>query len=175
MKGKDISGLRRLSWRSALLGLMACVASLTAYSSDKVQGAKEAPVQETTCYGCHTPIRDLHQGSKHAAVNCVQCHTGVAEHLADIKKRPGTRTDHQACGTCHRAQYESFFTMNWERRARDEKVSPTSKSPIVLWDTLMMGHGFTREHALPRSHSFMLIDHLIVDRAYGGRFQYKDG
>jgi formate-dependent nitrite reductase cytochrome c552 subunit len=39
----------------------------------------------------------------------------------------------------------------------------------------MMGHGFTKEHNLTRSHPLMLVDHLIVDRAYGGRFQGKNG
>ena len=39
----------------------------------------------------------------------------------------------------------------------------------------MMGHGFTKEHALTRSHPWGLIDHLLVDRAYGGRFQPKKG
>ncbi len=178
MRHGETAGFSRYAWRSVMAGLLAYMASLAAYggyASNKVQGAKEPPVQETTCYGCHTPIRDLHQGSKHAGVNCVQCHTGVAEHLADIKKRPGTRTDHQACGTCHRAQYESFFTMNWDKKAREEKALYKSKSPNPSWDLIMMPHGFTREHAMQRSHAFMLIDHLLVDRAYGGRFQYKDG
>jgi formate-dependent nitrite reductase cytochrome c552 subunit len=39
----------------------------------------------------------------------------------------------------------------------------------------MMGHGFTKEHALTRSHIWMLTDHYVVDRAYGGRFQGKNG
>ena len=39
----------------------------------------------------------------------------------------------------------------------------------------MMGHAFTKEHANPRSHAFMLVDHLVVDRAYGGRFQARTG
>ena len=38
-----------------------------------------------------------------------------------------------------------------------------------------MGHGFTKEHNAPRGHAYMLLDHLVVDRAYGGRFQPKDG
>jgi formate-dependent nitrite reductase cytochrome c552 subunit len=53
-----------------------------------------------------------------------------------------------------------------------EKATTTSRSP--LFDTLMRPHGFTREHAEPRSHIFALVDHLLVDRAYGKRFQLKD-
>jgi formate-dependent nitrite reductase cytochrome c552 subunit len=39
----------------------------------------------------------------------------------------------------------------------------------------MMGHAFTKEHNLTRSHVNMLPDHLVVDRAYGGRFQGRNG
>ena len=38
----------------------------------------------------------------------------------------------------------------------------------------MAPHGFTKEHSEPRSHIFMLMDQLIVDRGYGGRFQPRD-
>ena len=40
-------------------------------------------------------------------------------------------------------------------------------------DLLLMPHGFTKEHDEPRAHAFMVIDHFLVDRAYGGRFQLK--
>ena len=61
------------------------------------------------------------------------------------------------------------------RPARDEKSQLTNRSPNPFWDKLMAGHGFTKEHNLTRSHVNMLTDHLIVDRAYGGRFQAKNG
>jgi formate-dependent nitrite reductase cytochrome c552 subunit len=62
--------------------------------------------------------------------------------------------------------------VNLESRARVEKATFKSRSP--LFDKLMTPHGFTKEHAEPRSHVFMVVDHLAVDRAYGGRFQFKD-
>jgi formate-dependent nitrite reductase cytochrome c552 subunit len=37
----------------------------------------------------------------------------------------------------------------------------------------MTPHGFTKERDEPRSHIFMLTDHLLVDRAHGGRFQLR--
>jgi nitrite reductase (cytochrome c-552) len=43
-----------------------------------------------------------------------------------------------------------------------------------LFDKLMEGYGFTKEHAEPRSHAFMLVDQWAVDRAFGGRMQFKD-
>jgi formate-dependent nitrite reductase cytochrome c552 subunit len=38
----------------------------------------------------------------------------------------------------------------------------------------MEGYGFTKEHAEPRSHAFMLVDQWAVDRAFGGRMKFKD-
>lgn len=46
-----------------------------------------------------------------------------------------------------------------------------SRSPT--FDKLMTPHGFTKEHAEPGSHAFMLTDHFGVDWAQGGRFQLK--
>ena len=40
---------------------------------------------------------------------------------------------------------------------------------------LMTPHGFTKEHNQPRSHTFALLDQYVVDRAFGGRFDTKDG
>ena len=34
----------------------------------------------------------------------------------------------------------------------------------------MTPHGFTKEHNLPRGHTFALLDQFVVDRAFGGRF-----
>ena len=64
--------------------------------------------------------------------------------------------------------------MNWGKNARSENRS-SGPSPNPAWDKLMMGHGFTREHNLPRSHAYMLLDQYVVDRAFGGRFVPKDG
>ncbi len=135
----------------------------------------DAPVKEEKCFECHDEIKALKAGGKHAKVNCNACHSGTSEHLADSNKKPATRVDLEACGGCHKDQYDSFGTLNLKKPARVEKSLLTERSPNPFWDKLMMGHGFTKEHAAPRSHSFMLVDHLIVDRAYGGRFQSKNG
>jgi len=65
--------------------------------------------------------------------------------------------------------------MNWEKTARKEKSQATGPSPNPAFDKLMMPHGFTREHNEPRSHAFALYDQLVIDRAFGGRFQNKEG
>ena len=132
-------------------------------------------VQVGGCFGCHTAIKEFHDGNKHSGVHCANCHDGIDKHLSDASARPTTKTDPKVCGGCHRNQYESFTTVNLHRPARWEKSQAAGPSPNPAWDKLMMPHGFTKEHSLPRSHTFMLLDQLIVDRAFGGRFQSKNG
>jgi len=110
-------------------------------------------------------------------VNCAHCHDNAAEHLKlakgkDWGVRPNTIKDHRACATCHVEQYNSFVQTNMDSKARVEKASFKSRSP--LFDKLMEGYGFTKEHNEPRSHAFMLVDQWVVDRAFGGRMQFKD-
>ena len=134
--------------------------------------SNEKPVKIGACFDCHSEIKEFHTKGKHAKVNCSNCHEKLDGHLKDASVKPVTRTDHAACGKCHKDQYDSFVSVNLESKARVEKATFKSRSP--LFDKLMAPHGFTKEHAEPRSHVFMLVDHYIVDRAYGGRFQLKD-
>jgi formate-dependent nitrite reductase cytochrome c552 subunit len=169
-----------LVWIALLFGAAAYVLSGTALpvkaSSGKETAVKtDRPVAEEKCFECHDEIKALKAGGRYAKVNCVSCHSGTAAHLADSDIKPATRMDLEACGVCHRDQYDSFATLNLKKPARVEKSLLTERSPNPFWDKLMMGHGFTKEHNAPRSHSFMLVDHLIVDRAYGGRFQSRNG
>jgi nitrite reductase (cytochrome c-552) len=135
------------------------------------------PVEAKKCYSCHEDVEDFHTNGRHATVNCVHCHDNAAEHqkLAKGKDwgvRPHTITDHRACATCHVEQYNTFVQPNLDSHARVEKATTKSRSP--LFDKLMEGYGFTKEHAEPRSHAFMLVDQWAVDRAFGGRMQFKD-
>lgn len=143
----------------------------------KKEASAEKFVKVDACYGCHATIKSLHTSGKHAKVNCVNCHRGLEKHLAapGPDTRPVTDTSWEACGGCHKDQFNSFMKDAYHRPARDEKSQLTNRAPNPFWDKLMAGHGFTKEHNLTRSHNWMLIDHLIVDRAYGGRFQAKNG
>ena len=137
--------------------------------------AKKPAFDASACYGCHAPIKAFHAEGTHKSVGCNNCHDGIDKHLADAKARPVTKTDPAACGACHQKQYETLYTMNWNKNARSEKSQAGGPSPNPAWDKLMMGHGFTREHNLPRSHAYMLLDQYLVDRAFGGRFVPKEG
>ena len=126
---------------------------------------------EATCFQCHEEIKLLKLGNKHAPLSCGTCHSKLSDHLKDPEKLPGTNLELSLCAKCHPSQYETYMSVNLKSKAKVEKATTTSRSPT--FDKLLTPHGFTKEHDEPRSHAFMVIDHLLVDRAYGGRFQLK--
>jgi formate-dependent nitrite reductase cytochrome c552 subunit len=146
-------------------------------TSADAQKKGEKAVSVEKCYGCHEPIKKLHTMGKHAKINCVNCHAGLDKHAQNPgpETRPVTDVSWEACGACHKEQYNSFMEVAYHRPARDEKSQLTNRSPNPFWDKLMAGHGFTKEHNLTRSHVHMLLDQFAVDRAFGGRFQPKSG
>src|SRR3990172_10029475 len=162
---------------AVLVLLVFLIGGILLTSADAQKAANEKAVSVETCYNCHTIIKQLHTKGKHVKINCINCHSGLEKHVKNPgpDTRPATNTSWDACGQCHREQFESFTKQAYHRPARDEKSQLTNRSPHPFWDKLMAGHGFTKEHALTRSHVNMLVDHLVVDRAYGGRFQGKNG
>ncbi len=170
--------MKRHHWMFIALLCAAASAVVWFTAADAAKHApREKEVNVKTCYGCHDQIKELHTMGSHGKVNCVNCHRGLAKHLKGPgpETRPVTDLSWEACGRCHPDQYQSFLEVSYHRPARDEKSQLTNRSPNPFWDKLMAGHGFTKEHALTRSHVNMLVDHLVVDRAYGGRFQGKNG
>ena len=156
---------------------LAALAFLSLAASPASAQTKKAAVKFDSgpCMLCHTPIKNFHDEGKHKGVACSACHSGVEQHLTNQKQRPLTNMDPAVCGGCHQNQYQSQFTMNFDKLARWEKSQAAGPAPNPSWDKLMAPHGFTREHNLPRSHSFMVLDQFVVDRAFGGRFEPKDG
>lgn len=180
---------------SAGAALLLCV-PLAAYAAAPASGAAKAKPQVLTttapapsakalkavaaeadsCYTkCHEPIKGFRQTGKHQSVGCKDCHGKLDAHMKDEKVRPSTNTDPQVCGNCHKNQFDTLYTMNWNKTARKEKVQATGPSPTPAFDKLMTPHGFTREHNEPRSHAFALYDQVVVDRAFGGRYKPKSG
>ena len=157
--------------KKIFLTLILSILSLMSFFS-YARSVKEAvPKEEATCYSCHEEIKSLKVGSKHAPLPCSRCHDQIAEHLKDPEKLPNTNLESSLCGKCHLSQYQTFTSVNLKSKAKVEKSTTTSRSPT--FDKLLMPHGFTKEHNEPRSHAFMFTDFLLVDRAFGGRFQLK--
>jgi nitrite reductase (cytochrome c-552) len=147
----------------------------TTAPAPSAQAMQVVASESAACFKCHEPIKTFRDDGKHKNVACSSCHGNLAAHNANEKTRPTTTTDPAACGSCHKPQFETLYTMNWEKTARKEKSQATGPSPNPAFDKLMMPHGFTREHNEPRSHAFALYDQVVVDRAFGGRFKNKQG
>lgn len=126
------------------------------------------------CKMCHAKEVENHQSAVHKNIPCASCHTGVKDHVTNMATRPGTNMDPKLCGTCHQDQYKSAFLTS-DRPARQSKKAANGPAPDPFFDRALGGHGFTKEHDLPRAHTWMAIDQFIVDRAFGGRFEPKEG
>ena len=157
-----------------LWALLALAALFTAEPRDAQ--AAPAPFNPQKCFECHSEVSELWSGGKHKGkLSCNQCHSKLDAHLESPIAKPGTNLDPALCGKCHKNQFDTFFKTNLKKPALLEKSLLTERSPNPFWDKLMAGHGFTKEHNAPRSHAYMVIDHLLADRTYGGRFQPKEG
>ena len=157
--------MRRQFWYSALVAL-----TLTLAWGHPASAAN--PVDEAQCFSCHTEVKELKMGSNHADLSCDTCHSEMDAHLKNPKTKPVTSLELSTCGSCHEDQYKSYYKVNYDAQARKEKGAPTGRSPMQ--DKLLSPHGFTVEHNDPRSHPFMVVDQLTVDRFAGGRYQFKD-
>ena len=148
--------------------LAAAMLSLGAYST----AANAADL--ANCTVCHSNITKVHAGAAHKDVACTSCHTGLDEHLKKPSARPTVNMDPANCGACHQPQYTSLYK-DEGRPARQSKKAAGGPAPDPFFDRALGAHGFTKEHDLPRAHTWMAIDQFIVDRAFGGRFEPKDG
>ena len=153
----------------------AAVPAKTAAAPAKTAAPGKVPAANRECIECHEELKEFHDPGKHKTVACTECHSNLDAHLKNKRTRPVTSTDPAKCGSCHKNQYETMYRMNFAKTARNEKSQLTGVSPNPAWEKLMGPHGFTKEHNMPRSHAFALYDQLVVDRAFGGRFENKYG
>lgn len=180
---RTLTVLTVLSW--ALLGVAAQAAPASKGKPAVLTSSAPPPTPATVkavaaeagqCFDkCHDQIKHFRGEGKHQGVGCKECHSGLDAHLKNEKTRPTTNTDPSVCGNCHKPQFDTLYTMNWNKTARKEKSQATGPSPNPSFEKLMGPHGFTREHNEPRSHAFALYDQVVVDRAFGGRFKNKEG
>jgi formate-dependent nitrite reductase cytochrome c552 subunit len=154
--------------RALSLPLAACLWAWSGPASGAPKGA--------ACASCHPKTAARTAAGKHAALACSSCHDGLPEHLASSSSRPLTRVGLEACGACHPDQYRTSGTVNLSKPAwREKALQPEKLAAASLIEKLLAGFGELKRKRSPRSHAFMLIDHLAVDRAYGGRFVPKKG
>ena len=145
-----------------------------------ITGLTSAEEVKERCKVCHGDIYSFLQEGKHRIHDCSLCHGDsikqLEEHMSNPKKtKPSIKPLEEGpkfCGQCHQKYYEQYKDINWKSIAKIEKGTPVGRAPA--FDLLLYRYGFVFEHAEPRSHVFMLLDHVIVDRGYKGRFRLKD-
>jgi formate-dependent nitrite reductase cytochrome c552 subunit len=143
-------------------------------------GAASAETFKEQCKTCHSDIYSFLSEGKHKMHDCSTCHgKNSAELNAHMSNPKATKPEVKPikegpkfCGKCHQKYYEQYRQVNWKSTPKIEKGSPHGRAPP--FDLLLYRYGFVFEHAEPRSHVFMLLDHVIVDRGYKGRFRLKD-
>lgn len=157
--------------------LQACLAVAVSMAFLPAAQSATEKVDTKLCVACHSNIGEFHKSGAHKGVSCTSCHTGLTAHAKAPGKqtRPVTSMDPKTCGSCHPAQFKSMFKVNDERTPRFSKKNSNSVAPDPFFDRALGGHGFTKEHDLPRSHTFAALDQYLCDRAFGGRFEPKEG
>lgn len=157
--------------------VQACVALAVAVAFAPAVNAAPEKVDTKTCVACHSNIGGFHKSGAHKKVSCTSCHSGLTKHVSAPSKdtRPVTSMDPKTCGSCHPAQFNSMYKINEERIPRFSKKNSASVAPNPFFDRALGAHGFTKEHDLPRSHAFAALDQYLCDRAFGGRFEPKEG
>ena len=158
-------------------GALAATKADFTLAAEKVK-SQTGKTDKETCFSCHEGVSELHTRGLHKDLDCTNCHFDITtEHTENPtpENRPKVNMNWEACGQCHDSQMHSFLDVGKHRPARFEKSNFNGRSPNPAWDKLMAPYGFTKEHAATRSHSLMLIDQFVVDRAFGGQFQPKDG
>ncbi len=142
-------------------------------------GSASGAVKEQ-CKTCHSDVYGFLKEGKHAMHDCSLCHgdsvSELQSHMSNpTKVKPSIKPLEEGpkfCGQCHEKYYEQYKDINWKSIAKIEKGTPVGRAPP--FDLLLHRYGFVFEHSEPRSHVFMLLDHVIVDRGYKGRFRLQD-
>ena len=160
---------RSMSLAGWLIGFLLAFAG--AQAGAQGTNARASKFDTRSCFQCHDAIQEFHTGGTHKTVGCDACHGGLEPHRAKGDGRPTTNMDPANCGSCHENQYRTLYMMNMEKTAGKDKTVAT----FTAMDKILAPHGFTREHNEPRSHAFALYDQVVVDRAFGGRFENKEG
>lgn len=155
--------------------LLRTAISLSLLASFGMSASAAPDMNQQMCLACHSNVAEMHSGNKHKDLSCTTCHSGTDKHLKDQKQHPTVSMNPKDCGTCHAEQFNSMYLVNDHRLARDSKKNSGNIAPNPFFDEALGAHGFVKEHNLPRSHAFAAVDQFIADRAFGGRFEPKDG
>ena len=163
--------------RMAVVALLGGALAMGVGCSSPMEGIGTRTAENSaTCGGeeCHEPVVVAAGTGAHSSLECVTCHEGTGtDHAADpasAKAQIDWRID--ACSGCHEDEAVTYLYDD------NTKVGPFGgsqrKPPQPKLDTfpkynsIVAGHGFTREYNEEGAHAFMLEDHYETAR---GKFE----
>jgi nitrite reductase (cytochrome c-552) len=159
----------------ASLAVLLIAGAAFAWISGKAKGAPVVepanPVEVSTCLGCHSTVKMLHDRGGHKKLNCALCHEVPGAHVTNPsgKTRPKTQFSLESCGQCHENEFKSMhatkYHMEWTKK--DPNMS------YMLWTDPGSGTFSHVQGRMPRYHVSVLHD-MAVNRT-GGRFEFKNG
>lgn len=133
-------------------------------------------VNETSCGGedCHSATVTAAAQGSHETMACTACHEGTgAEHAKDPEAVEATidwRID--ACARCHADEAVTYLYDDNRQvgpfggSQREPAIAKTKLFP--RYNTIVAGHGFTRDYREEGAHRYMLEDHYETLR---GKFE----
>ncbi|MFU8890783.1 MAG: ammonia-forming cytochrome c nitrite reductase subunit c552 [Anaerosomatales bacterium] len=166
----------RLRLRALTATVLGCAILLVAAAGCSVDYEKPAVTEaRETCAGeqCHDAAVDAHASGPHAAIGCADCHAGAAEHAADpegVSVAIDWRID--SCARCHETIAATYL---YDDNVKVGPFGGSQREPAIHksdefpeYNTIIAGHGFTREYAEEGAHRYMLEDHYETLR---GKFE----
>lgn len=134
--------------------------------SDEGPGLSAGADARATCGGkdCHDAAIDAHVRGKHASVTCESCHEGATEHAEDppsVAVRIDWTID--GCAECHSAiattyLYDDNVKMGpFGGSQREPAIAKVETFPEL--NTILAGHGFTRDYSEEGAHRWMYQEH----------------
>ncbi|MBW6468563.1 MAG: ammonia-forming cytochrome c nitrite reductase subunit c552 [Coriobacteriia bacterium] len=128
-----------------------------------------------SCSGeeCHDIAVADHASGPHTAIGCSDCHEGAADHAADpegVSVAIDWRID--SCARCHETIAATYL---YDDNVKVGPFGGSQREPAIHksdefpeYNTIIAGHGFTREYAEEGAHRYMLEDHYETLR---GKFE----
>lgn len=162
--------------RALTTTILGCVLLLITAAGCSVDYENAAVTEaRETCAGeqCHDAAVEAHSTGPHAAIGCSDCHEGAADHAVDpegVSVAIDWRID--SCARCHGTVAATYL---YDDNVKIGPFGGSQREPAIHksdefpeYNTVIAGHGFTREYAEEGAHRYMLEDHYETLR---GKFE----
>lgn len=123
---------------------------------------------------CHGEVVEAHSTGTHTSLACVDCHEGTGTEHANDPSAAVAVIDWtiDSCARCHEGEATSYLYDDnlkvgpFGGSQREPEIHKADEFP--QYNTIVAGHGFTREYAEEGAHRYMLYDHARTKR---GKFE----